>query len=101
MIMKEALIIFTYTFIIAFIAINLNRAMPYVKQRWNAFITRIKRKSNTSKQSSTDKVMIEKMITKALREKVNSGMFTYHRKQAIKEIVREEVINYLNELKKK
>jgi hypothetical protein len=41
------------------------------------------------------------MITKALREKVNSGMFTYHRKQAIKEIVREEVINYLNELKNK
>jgi hypothetical protein len=99
--MKEALIIFTYTFIIAFIAINLNKAMPYMKQRWNAFITSIKRKSNAPKQSSTDKVMIEKMITKALREKVNSGMFTYHRKQAIKEIVREEVINYLNELKNK
>lgn len=98
--MKEALIIFTYTFIIAFIAINLNRAMPYVKQRWNTFITRISRKSNTPKQSSVDKTMIDKMITKALKEKVNSGMFTYHRKQAIREIVREEVVNYLNELKK-
>jgi len=98
--MKELLIIFTYTFIIAFIAINLNKAMPYMKQRWNAFITRISRKSNTSKQPSIDKKMLDKMITQAIKEKVNNGLLTYHKKQMIKDMVREEVIKYLNELKK-
>lgn len=98
--MKELLIIFTYTFIIAFIAINLSKAMPYVKQRWNAFITRISRKSNTPKQPIPTKAMIEKMITQVIKEKVNTGLFTYHKKQMIKDMVREEVIKYLNELKK-
>ena len=99
MIMKEALIIFTYTFIIAFIAINLNKAMSYVKQRWNAFITRISRKKNTRKPSHQPN--IEAIVMKVIKEKINTGLLTYHKKQMIRDFVREEVINYLNELKNK
>jgi hypothetical protein len=117
MIMKEILIIFTYTFIIAFIAINLSKAMPYMKQRWNAFITRISRKSNARKQVDCvllerriqalentqglpDKKLTEKLVTNLIKEKTNSGLLTYHKKQMIRDMVREEVIKYLNELKK-
>ncbi len=98
--MKELLIIFTYTFIIAFIAVYLNKAMPSVIAWFKRTITRIPRKSNASKESPQTKAMIDKMITQAIKEKINSGLFTYHKKQMIREMVREEVIKYLNELKK-
>jgi len=76
--------------------------MPYVKQRWNAFKDSIKRKLNTpKKQSSLNKNIIEEIVTQVIKDKVNNGLLTYHKKQMIREIVREEVINYLNELKKK
>jgi hypothetical protein len=115
--MKELLIIFTYTFIIAFIAINLNKVMPYMKQYWKSLLGTIKpkKKVNTpidcvllekriqsleNTQGFPDRRLTEKLVVKLIREKVNSGLLTYHKKQAIREIVREEVIKYLTELKK-
>lgn len=99
--MNNYFTLFLYTTLIAFIAINLNKAMPYMKQRWNAFITRISRKSNAPQQLPIDKKILDKMVAQAIKDKVNNGLLTYHKKQMIRDIVREEVIKYLNELKNK
>jgi len=93
--MKEMLIIFTYTFIIAFIAINLNKAMPYVKQRWNAFITRKKRKSNTPKQAVDATTYFELLSRiETIEKRLNRRQTNFQQR------VREEVRRYLEQLKK-
>jgi predicted secreted Zn-dependent protease len=97
-------IIYTLAVIVITLVLNvtITSSMPYIKQRWNAFITGIKRKLNTpKKQSSLNKDAIEELVTQVIKDKINNGLVTYHKKQMIREIVREEVINYLNELKKK
>jgi hypothetical protein len=97
-------IIYTLTVIIITLILNatISSSIPYVKQRWNAFITGIKRKLNTpKKQPVFDIHHPEELVTRIIKDKVNNGLLTYHKKQMIRGIVREEVINYLNELKKK
>jgi hypothetical protein len=115
--MNELLVIFAYTFLIAFIAVYFNKSMPYMTYHLNRILANIKPKKNNNRnidcvllekriqslenmQGQPNRGMVEKMVVKIIKEKVDSGLLTYHKKQMIKEIVREEVIKYLTELKK-
>ena len=85
--MKEILIIFTYTFIIAFIAINLNKAMPSVIQWFKRVLTRKKRKSNV------DCNLLEQRVSELERKMAKRHLNDRH-------AIREEIKNILLELKK-
>ena len=80
-----------------FLNASLSLAMPFMKIKWNALYQRIKPKKNTH---TTQPKQIEKLVIGIMKDKINSGLFTYHKKQMIREFVREEVVNYLNEIKK-
>ena len=87
-------IIYTLSIIALTLILNatVTWSMPYVKQRWNAFITSIKRKSNTSKQ--VDCVTLEARVSELEKQ--------YKQRQInFKSRVREEVIEYLEQLKNK
>ena len=85
--MKELLIIFTYTFLIAFIAINLNKAMPSVIQWFKRVIPRKKRKINVDCNLLEQRVgELEKKMAK--------------RRNNDRQAIREEIKNVLIELKK-
>jgi len=87
MIMKELLIIFTYTFLIAFIAINLNKAMPSVIAWFKRVIPRKKRKINVDCNLLEQRVgELEKKMAK--------------RRNNDRQAIREEIKNILIELKK-
>jgi hypothetical protein len=85
--MKEILIIFTYTFIIAFIAIHLNKAMPSVIQWFKRLFLRKKRVLKVDCNLLEQRVSeLEKKITK--------------RHLNDRHAIREEIKNVLIELKK-
>lgn len=65
----------------------------YIKR----FKTSFKRKPAPKCWSKKD---IEPIVVEIIKDKINSGLVSYHKKQMIKEIVQQEVINYLNQLKK-
>ena len=77
---------------------SLSFMMPYMKANWNALYQRIKPKKNTH---TTQPKQIEKLVIDIMKNKINNGLFTYHKKQMIREFVREEVVNYLNQIKNK
>ena len=85
--MKELLIIFTYTFLIAFIAINLNKAMPSVIAWFKRVIPRKKRKINV------DCNLLEQRVSE-LEKKMAK------RRNNDRQAIREEIKNILIELKK-
>jgi len=71
---------------------SLSFAMPYMKAQWKAFITRIKRKLNTPKPVNCVALeqRVKKLEAKSAQRQVN-----------FKSRVREEVIEYLEQLKNK
>jgi len=77
---------------------SLSFAMPYMKAQWNAFITRIKPKKHTPTPSTKQ---LEKLVIDIMKNKTNSGLLTYHKQKMLREFVREEVVNYLNQIKNK
>ena len=77
---------------------SLSFAMPYMKAKWNAFITRIKPKKHTPTPSTKH---LEKLVIDIMKNKTNSGLLTYHKQKMLREFVREEVVNYLNQIKNK
>ena len=85
-----------YTLSIIAITLILNTyvsyAMPFMKSKINAFITRIKRKLNTPKP--VDCTLLEQRVAE---------LETQYKKRQInfKSRVREEVIEYLEQLKNK
>ena len=84
-----------YTLSIIAITLILNTyvsyAMPFMKSKINAFITRIKRKLNTPKP--VDCTLLEQRVTELESQ--------YKQRQInFKQRVKDEVKNYLNELKK-
>ena len=85
--MKELLIILTYTFLIAFIAIHFNKAMPLVIQWFKRVIPRKKRKINVDCNLLEQRVgELEKKMAK--------------RRNNDRQAIREEIKNILIELKK-
>ena len=93
-------IIYTLSIIVITLILNasITTSMPYIKAKWKTFITRKKRVSNTSAPSNK---LLEKLVIDILKNKIDSGLLTYHKKKMIREFVREEVVAYLNELKTK
>jgi hypothetical protein len=85
--MKEILIIFTYTFITAFIAINLNKAMPSVIQWFKRLIPRKKR------VLPVDCNLLEQRVSELERKMAKRHLNDRH-------AIREEIKNILLELKK-
>ena len=85
-------IIYTLAVIVITLILNvtISSSMPYVKQRWNAFITKIKRKSNASKP--VDCVMLETRVNE-LEKKLTKRQENYRK------AIREEIKNILIELK--
>ena len=77
---------------------SLSFAMPYMKANWNAFITRIKPKKNTPTPPTK---LLEKLVIDIMKDKINTGLLTYHKQKMLREFVREEVVNYLNQIKNK
>lgn len=77
---------------------SLSFMMPYMKAQWKAFITRTKRVSNTPTPPTK---LLEKLVIDIMKNKINSGLLTYHKQKMIREFVREEVVNYLNQIKNK
>ncbi len=94
-----------WTFIIpivvltALLTASIMQAIPLLKWWIPVYIKRFKT-SLKPKPKSKLNADLELIVTNIIKDKVNSGLLTYHKKQMIKEIVREEVINYLNQLKK-
>ena len=87
-------IIYTLSIIAITLILNtsVSYAMPFMKSKINAFITSIKRKFNTSKP--VDCIILEQRV-----EKLESQ---YKQRQInFRQRVRDEVKNYLNELKNK
>jgi len=71
---------------------SLSFAMPFMKTKWKAFITRIKRKFNTPKP--VDCMLLEQRVKKLEAKSAQ-------RQVNFKSRVREEVIEYLEQLKNK
>lgn len=94
-----------WTFIIpivvltALLTAGIMSMIPLLKWYLPIYITRLKTRFKPKPKSKPNKDL-ELVVTKIIKDKVNNGLLTYHKKQMIREIVREEVINYLNELKK-
>ena len=96
-----------WTFIIpivlltALVTVSIMQAIPLLKW-WIPFY--IKRFKTSFKPKPAPKCWskkdIEPIVTEIIKDKINSGLVSYHKKQMIKEIVQQEVINYLNQLKK-
>lgn len=82
------IIIFTYTFLIAFIAISLNKAMPSVVDWFKRVLTRKKRVSNV------DCNLLEQRVSE-LEKKVAK------RQENQRTAIRQEIRNILIELKNK
>ena len=71
---------------------SLSFAMPFMKTKWKTFITRIKRKLNTPKPVNCA----------TLEQRVKELEKQYKQRQInFKQRVREEVIEYLEQLKNK
>ena len=70
---------------------SLSFAMPFMKTKWKAFITRIKRKFNTPK--SVDCVALEQRV-KELEKKLTKRESNY------RQAIRQEITSILIELKK-
>ena len=86
----------------ALITASITSMIPLLKWWIPFYIKRFKTSfKHKQKQPSINKNTIEEIVTQVIKNKVNNGMLTYHKKQMIRNIVREEVINYLNELKNK
>jgi hypothetical protein len=83
----------------ALITASITSMIPLLKWYLPVYITRLKTRFKSKPKSKSNKDL-ELVVTKIIKDKVNNGLLTYHKKQMIREIVREEVINYLNELKK-
>ena len=85
-----------YTLSIILITLILNAsvtwAMPFMKTKWHAFISRIKRKLNAPK--SVNCILLEQRV---------ADLETQYKQRQInfKSRVREEVIEYLEQLKNK
>ena len=71
---------------------SLSFAMPYMKAQWKAFITRIKRKLNTSKPVNC--VALEQRV-KELERKLTKRESNY------RQAIRQEITSILIELKNK
>ena len=84
-----------YTLSIILITLILNAsvtwAMPFMKTKWHAFITRTKRKLNAPKP--VDCILLEQRVVE-LEYKLKQ------RQNNFKQRVREEVIEYLEQLQK-
>jgi len=77
------------------INVSVTLAMPYVKQYWNAFITRIKRKRNTPKQAIDATTYFE------LVSRIDEIEKRLDKRQSnFRWIIKEEIKNILLELKK-
>ena len=85
-----------YTLSIILITLILNAsvtwAIPFMKTKWHAFITRTKRKLNAPKP--VDCILLEQRVAE-LEYKLKQ------RQNNFKQRVREEVIEYLEQLKNK
>jgi len=77
------------------INVSVTLAMPYVKQQWSAFITRIKRKRNTPKQpiGATQYLELSSRIDE-IEKRLGK------RQSNFRWIIKEEIKNILLELKK-
>ena len=80
-----------------FLNASLSLAMPFMKIKWNTLYQRIKPRKHIH---TTQPKQIEKLVIDIMKDKINSGLLTYHKKKMVREFVREEVVNYLNEIKK-
>ena len=87
-------IIYTLSIIAITLILNtsVSYAMPFMKSKINAFITSIKRKFNTPKP--VDCILLEQRVAE-LESQYKQRQINFRQR------VREEVKNYLNELKNK
>lgn len=93
-------IIYTLSIIVITLILNasVTASMPYIKTKWKAFITRKKPKKHIPIALPKQ---LEELVVNIMKDKINNGLLTYHKKKMIREFVREEVVAYLNELKTK
>jgi hypothetical protein len=93
--------IFPIIVITALLTATIMNVIPLLKWWVPFYIKRFKTSFKPKpKEKTTLRDNLEPIVMDIIKDKINSGLVSYHKKQMIKEIVQQEVINYLNQLKK-